>query len=645
MPYIGAISDVDLNSRRITAGDITITDHLAYDDATQGLNLGFEAGKNVDAAANNNLFVGYQAGYSDPGFPSAGSSFNLGIGNYALLSNQGGNNNLALGHTSLYANTDGADNTALGIAALVANTTGNNNVAVGESSLGSNVAGNKNVAIGESALRGITASDNNIGIGYFAGKYASTNNELYINNQDRTNNAGDKSQSIIYGVMGGSAAAQSLNFNVSGLNVGNSTTGAAGYIYGSNGSTLIPNLTTGNWTLGTGWTFGTAPDRIIKSANGTGLMTQTGGTAPTANTLYKVTITVTGWSVGSFTWTLGGNGNGGIISADGTYTTYVQAKDTTRFIATPTNTSRFTLSAISVQAVTLGSLTTEGSVAANRFTTPTGLFQSTVPYGTAVTTPRMEFYAKDGNTGYPDNDTEWFTWYANVNSTKQKIMRLYAVDATSYFLQGNFGIAPNAIKSSAGNGNGITIQYAYLLFSQAGNSAWLDISKADTSSGLNMQTKMTNGATAYGYQFDTLNSFTTAGAKIAKFLTGGTEKASIDKDGGFNGLGLITNRLATKQQQWEYDASNYANITVGSTGGVTFDAVGSGAGITFSDKVIANDTVRLKGYTVASLPAGTQGDTAFITDGMTVPAKGVAPVGGGTSAGVVFYDGTAWVGI
>lgn len=51
--------------------------------------------------------------------------------------------------------------------------------------------------------------------------------------------------------------------------------------------------------------------------------------------------------------------------------------------------------------------------------------------------------------------------------------------------------------------------------------------------------------------------------------------------------GQWRNRLTTTQQQWEYDASNYANITVGSTGGVTFDAVGSGAKFTFSDKVDA----------------------------------------------------------
>lgn len=41
----------------------------------------------------------------------------------------------------------------------------------------------------------------------------------------------------------------------------------------------------------------------------------------------------------------------------------------------------------------------------------------------------------------------------------------------------------------------------------------------------------------------------------------------------------------TEQLRAAYDASNYLSVTVGSTGGVTLDAVGSGAGFTFSDAI------------------------------------------------------------
>ena len=51
---------------------------------------------------------------------------------------------------------------------------------------------------------------------------------------------------------------------------------------------------------------------------------------------------------------------------------------------------------------------------------------------------------------------------------------------------------------------------------------------------------------------------------------------------------------------------------------------------------------RLKGYTVATLPAGTQGDTAFVTDALA-PAFLAAVVGGGAIVTTVFYNGAAWV--
>lgn len=49
--------------------------------------------------------------------------------------------------------------------------------------------------------------------------------------------------------------------------------------------------------------------------------------------------------------------------------------------------------------------------------------------------------------------------------------------------------------------------------------------------------------------------------------------------------GRLNIRVTSEQQRWEYDASNYANITVGSTGNTTFDATGSGARFTFNDAV------------------------------------------------------------
>jgi len=67
------------------------------------------------------------------------------------------------------------------------------------------------------------------------------------------------------------------------------------------------------------------------------------------------------------------------------------------------------------------------------------------------------------------------------------------------------------------------------------------------------------------------------------------------------------------------------NLTVSGTGTHTFGG-----------------PVRLKNYTVATLPAGTQGDTAYVTDA-TAPTYLGALTGGGAVVCPVFYNGSAWV--
>lgn len=63
---------------------------------------------------------------------------------------------------------------------------------------------------------------------------------------------------------------------------------------------------------------------------------------------------------------------------------------------------------------------------------------------------------------------------------------------------------------------------------------------------------------------------------------------------------------------------------------------------TINGPTIHNNTIRLKGYTVATLPAGVQGDLSFVTDALA-PAYHVAVVGGGAVVVPVFYNGAAWI--
>ena len=74
--------------------------------------------------------------------------------------------------------------------------------------------------------------------------------------------------------------------------------------------------------------------------------------------------------------------------------------------------------------------------------------------------------------------------------------------------------------------------------------------------------------------------------------------------------------------------------------------VNNGTAGTFRDikarTFLTEGVVRLKGYTVATLPAGTVGDVAYVTDALA-PAFLTTVVGGGAVVAPVFYDGTNWV--
>ncbi len=76
----------------------------------------------------------------------------------------------------------------------------------------------------------------------------------------------------------------------------------------------------------------------------------------------------------------------------------------------------------------------------------------------------------------------------------------------------------------------------------------------------------------------------------------------FQSSGGKIGVGTGTNVPSTTvhvisttaQLRIGYNTSNYYSTTVNSTGGVTFDAVGAGAGFTFSDKIVLADAINIE---------------------------------------------------
>lgn len=99
--------------------------------------------------------------------------------------------------------------------------------------------------------------------------------------------------------------------------------------------------------------------------------------------------------------------------------------------------------------------------------------------------------------------------------------------------------------------------------------------------------------------------------------------------------------MASGSSWYVYDVTN-AKFPFTIVPNSTASFVINGAVITLTGTVTATATVKTGGYTVATLPAGTVGMRAYVTDA-TAPAYNAALVGGGAVTVPVFYNGAAWV--
>ena len=126
-------------------------------------------------------FLGYNAGNN-----SVSGSYNIAIGDSALVGTGSGQGNVAVGYRSLYYNNFNSYSVAIGYSAAE-NASGGRNVAVGSSALKGTVgaSGGDNTAIGHEAgyNLGISGSGN-VFIGAYAGYSETGSNKLYISNSN-----------------------------------------------------------------------------------------------------------------------------------------------------------------------------------------------------------------------------------------------------------------------------------------------------------------------------------------------------------------------------------------------------------------------------------------------------------------------------
>ena len=212
------VSDANIartDAAQTLAGIQTLSDTTASTSSTTGaLIVGGGIGANKDSWING-IRVGRGVG---------DIATNTVVGASSLLANTTGLRNTAVGNSVLSSNTTGGYNNAFGFGALYGNTTGVENSAFGCYALQFNDLGSGNAGFGHFALWG-SSGDRNVGIGRYAGAYAASNDEFYVNNQDRTDTAGDQTLSLLYGTFAATATAQQLTVNAGSLTVDGGTTG------------------------------------------------------------------------------------------------------------------------------------------------------------------------------------------------------------------------------------------------------------------------------------------------------------------------------------------------------------------------------------------------------------------------------------
>ena len=276
---------------------------------------------------------------------------NTAMGENALTYGQASNYNTAIGSGAMFHGSSGSYNTAVGMYALSGDVpsgiTGHNSTAVGYNALASVSSGGFNTAVGSNALSSQLTGTNCVAIGYCAGKYETGSNAFYINNQDRTDLAGSRTKSLMYGVFDAAVANQYLTINA------NQTINGLLTVQSSSAATDAPTLASeflagGTWTS-TNWS----------GDNVTGWVHTTGNTSPlsysksaTLSRIYYITYTITGRTNGTVTATLGGLTIANGVIASGT--TSIRATNTDNLVIIPTSLFDGTI-VFSIKAVTAAS--------------------------------------------------------------------------------------------------------------------------------------------------------------------------------------------------------------------------------------------------------------------------------------------------
>jgi|GEM_PF-3728784 len=598
-----------------------------------------------------NTAIGYTALYSNT------ANYGTAFGMEASYNNTSGAGNTGVGYRALYFNSTGASNTAVGYGA--GNGTGSNsysnNSLFGYQSGLALTTGSNNILFGYRAGDNLTTGANNIVLGYnIDSPTASNSNTLNIGNLIFATGLDGSGTTLSTGKVGigTTSPSQKLTVESSGeIQMYLGTTGTFGWTFGRNTGTgdmdILSNQGIGSLNVNSGAKF-------------TGAV-YVGANALIQNNANNITLGGTFRASGG-DFRLGANGTGynfirnpatGILQITGEQTGYTginisMGNKADAFTITDTGnvgigtTTPGAKLQVDTTAAVVGTIikgatsqtadltqwqNSAGTVLAvidenGRFgfgtdtpTVPVDIL-SNIQSGlkirrTDATAASYEFYVStDGSFNYYDNTTAFnrmvltnaglltigtqalaLAQLGVVNSiSTNKVLTLRAASGQSAQILN--------VQNSSGNQIGFRLRADGVI--DTGTERSNTVYNGTNTAVVNIQ-----GPDGYwGIRTNTSNAF-----NLDVYNSGAQLAALTVLQSGNVGIGSTTVSAklhvtsATEQLRAGYDASNYFSTTVGSTGGVTFDAIGSGAEFAFADKIVAGASTTTRAS--LNMPSGT----------------------------------------
>lgn len=190
-------------------------------------------------------------------------------------------------------------------------------------------------------------------------------------------------------------------------------------------------------------------------------------------------------------------------------------------------------------------------------------------------------------------------------------------------------------------GNGYSALYVDVIGSGTAIIAASEIGNSITASSVDGYGINASSTNNIGIRGVSTNSYGIYGEGLSIGIHGNSNNGIGIYGNSNNGAGIYGNSVNAVASISNIQSGNTSNISEFKNSGIIQTSI-SHDGIITSNGVISNGTIRLKAYTVATLPTGIEGDTAYVTDALA-PSYLVTVVGGGAIKTAVFFNGTNWV--